>query len=418
MFVRAAIFVCLLSISAARSQTAPSTFQQALVQARYPIILKNGALSGTGATLLNDAIRPARFVMLGEDHFTREIPQLAEALCDIIHPDAYAVEVGPYAAQFVNSLLSNPNRLKIMAERNRAFPSNMAFLDAREESDLAAHCAAASRNPDFAVWGLDQEFLGSAGTLLAAMAASNPGPVALAAITAAQQKDRAAEAEARRTGDFNKLFLLSATKDDIQALDKAIHVDGNQQSQNLLREFTMSHTIYRLNTGGSPVEANLRRAELLKQHFLEDYTPFKQRVPGPHIFFKLGDNHTAKGFNYTHDLNLGNFIAELAAGEQVQSLHILVLGARGNHYAINGYAKPFGQRPFLLSDDPDYRWAALAIASLLPQQPGSSGTTLTLFDLRQLRFRALDLPSGWEHTIYSYDIFILMPEVTVASFIE
>jgi hypothetical protein len=97
---------------------------------------------------------------------------------------------------------------------------------------------------------------------------------------------------------------------------------------------------------------------------------------------------------------------------------ILVLGARGKHYTIDGYDKPFGQCSFLLVDDPDYKWAALAIANMLPQESGISGTTLTLFDLRQLRFRALDLPSGWEHIIYSYDIFVLTPEVTVASLIE
>jgi hypothetical protein len=421
MFVRIVFFVFLVSISTARSQTAPTpgpTLQQALIHARYPVVLRDSELSGTGAILLNNAIRPSRFVMLGEDHITREIPRFAEALCDIIHPDAYAVEAGPYAARFVNSLLGNPNRLKIMAERNRAFPNNMAFLDIREENDLAAHCAASSRSPDFAVWGLDQEFFGSASTLLAAMAASNPGPVALAAIKAAQIKDHAAEAEARRTGDYNKLFLQTATNTDMHALETAIHVDGNKESQDLLREFTMSHTIYRLNDDGSPADSGLLRAELLKQHFLEDYTPFKQRVPTPRIFFKLGDNHTEKGFNYSHELNLGNFIAEVAAGEQVKSLHIFVLGAHGKHYTMDGYGKPLGQRSFLLSDDPDYRWAALAIANMLPQEPGTSGTTLTLFDLRQLRSRALDLPTGWEHVIYSYDIFILMPEVTVASLIE
>jgi hypothetical protein len=85
------------------------------------------------------------------------------------------------------------------------------------------------------------------------------------------------------------------------------------------------------------------------------------------------DNHTAKGFNYTHELNLGNFIAEVAAGEQAQSLHVLVLGARGKHYIMDAYDKPFGQRSFLLSDDPDYKWAALAIANMLPQEPQPPG---------------------------------------------
>lgn len=421
MFVRPILFVFFTSSCLATSQTAPSTgltLQQALIQVRYPVVLTENKLSGAGATVLNNAISQSRFVMLGEDHITQEIPRFAAALCDIMHPDVYAVEVGPYAARFVNGLLGDPNRLKIIAERNKTFPNSMAFLDIREENDLAAHCAASTKSPSFALWGLDQEFLGAASTLLAAMAASNPGPVALAAVKLAQVKDHAAETEARRTGDYNKLFLQTATNEDIQALEQAINVDGNRESHDLLHEFTVSHTIYRLNDDGSAQDSGLLRAELLKRHFLEEYIPFKQRVPAPRIFFKLGDNHTGKGFNYNHELNLGNFIAELAAGEQAQSLHILVLGAHGMHYSMDGYGKPLGQRSFVLSDDKDYRWAALATANLLPQQPKISGTTLTLFDLRQLRYGALDLPPGWEHVIYSYDLFILMPEVSVASLIE
>jgi hypothetical protein len=52
---------------------------------------------------------------------------------------------------------------------------------------------------------------------------------------------------------------------------------------------------------------------------------------------------------------------------------------------------------------------------MLPQGPGGVGTTLTLFDLRQLRYRDLDLSREWEHAVYSYDI---LPELTVASPIE
>ena len=72
----------------------------------------------------------------------------------------------------------------------------------------------------------------------------------------------------------------------------------------------------------------------------------------------------------------------------------------------------------MITDDPDYKWLAPAVADLLPQQTGADGTTLTLFDLRQLRYRGLTLSREWEHVIYSYDICILMPELTVGSLIE
>jgi hypothetical protein len=416
--VLAILLVSLSFASRAQTESKPKpSFAEALIQIRTPLILDGGKFSGAGADTLNAAVQQARFVLLGEDHITREIPQVAAALCDAMHPDAYAVEVGPYAARYVDGLRHDPDRILKMAARNKAYPNNMAFLDIREENDLAAHCAASSPNPHFALWGLDQEFLGSASTLLQSMAATNPGPQSRTAIAATQIKDQTAATQASRTGDFSKLFLLASTDADVRALQSAIDADGNAATHDLLNEFTVSRRIYRLNGDGSP-DSNLVRAELLKQHFLADYLPFKQQTTAPRILFKFGDNHTGKGFSYTHELNLGDFIAELAAGEQAQSLHMFVLGAGGMHATVAGYGKPLERQPFVLSDVPDYKWLAPAVADLLPQRPAVSGTTLTLFDLRQLRYRGLDLSREWEHVIYSYDLCILMPEVTVASAIE
>jgi hypothetical protein len=405
---------------AAQAQTASKpkpTFEQALVEVRSPLVLDDGKFSGAGADVLSAAVAESRFVLLGEDHITHEIPRFAAALCAMMHPDAYAVEAGPYTARFVNGLLHDPDRVAKMAARNKAYPNNMAFLDIREENDLAAECAASSHNPHFALWGLDQEFLGSSGPLLEEMAASHPGPRSLEAVSAAQARDRAATASALSSGDFSKLFLLASTDADIQALQSAIDADGNDATRDLLHEFTESRRIYRLNGEGS-AESNLVRAELLKLHFLADYVPFKQQTPAPRILFKFGDNHTGKGFSYTRELNLGNFIAELAAGEQAKSLHMFVLGARGMHFTMTGFGKPTGQEPFVMADDPDYKWLAPAVANMAPQQPGQAGTMMTLYDLRKLRYRGLDLSREWEHVVYSYDLCVVMPELTVASPIQ
>lgn len=405
---------------AAHAQSAAKpkpNFEQALVEARAPLVLDDGKFSGAGADVLSAAVAESRFVMLGEDHITHEIPRFAAALCAMMHPDAYAVEAGPYATKFVNGLLHDPDRLVKMAAREKAHPNNMAFLDIREENDLAAECAASSRNPHFEMWGLDQEFLGAAATLLEAMAASHPGPRSLQAIAAAQAKDRAATAEAMSSGDYGKLFLLASTDADIQALESAIDADGSDAARDMLHELTESRRIYRLH-GENSGESNLARAELLKLHFLGDYLRFKQQTPAPRILFKFGDNHTGKGFSYTRELNLGNFIAELAAAEQAKSLHMFVLGARGMHFKMEGFGKPLGQEPFVMADDPDYKWMAAAVANMAPQQAGQAGTMLTLYDLRKLRYRGLDLSREWEHVVYSYDLCVVMPEVTVASAIQ
>ncbi len=328
----------------------------ALFEARTPIVLSDGKFAGEGAAVLASALEQQRFILLGEDHITREIPQFASALCDVVHPDAYAVESGPEAASFVNGLLRSPDRLARMSDRARAHPNNMAFLDIREENDLAAHCAAASHNPHFALWGLDQEFAGSAGTLLEAMLATNPGPKSMTAIVAVQAKEHAADQKTRDSGDPSQLFLLASTDADTAPLEEAIAADGTPATKDLLNEFLISRRIYRLNAAGAP-ESNSLRATLLKQHFLTDYAAATADTPAMRVLFKFGDDHLGKGFNVLHQRDLGNFIAELADGEGAQSLHILVLGARGHHALFAGYAKPLAHQAFVMADDPEIQVA-------------------------------------------------------------
>lgn len=393
------------------------TLSEALQQSRSSLVLRDGKLSGSGAELLARDIADSRFVFIGEDHITREIPRFASAVCDLMHPDAYALETGPHAAEFVTSQLGKPDRIARTAERMKAHPHNMAFLDIREESDSAAHCARTSNNPGFRIWGLDQEFIGAAGTLLEGMAATEPGPKSLAAIAAAQALNKAADQQARLSGDPGMAFLLAATDAELKPLRDAVDVDGNAATRNLLDELLASREIYRLNSEGSP-DSNRVRAELFKQHFLADYSAAKARMASPRVLFKLGDNHSGKGFSVLHVRDIGNFVAELADGEDAQSLHILVLGARGTHATFAGYAKPLGKEPFVMTGDPGYRWLEPAIAHSLPQPVEGEGTTLTLFDLRKLRFRGIDLPRDWERVAYGYDLLVLMPELTPASAIQ
>ena len=140
---RSVLALALVAIPLAAQTVHKPTLDEALQQARTPIYLVDGKFSGAGADVFTQAVAQSKFVLLGEDHLTREIPEFASALCDAMHPDAYAVEAGPEAAGFVNGLLKSPDRIARMAARSKAHANNMAFLDVREENDLAAHCAAA-----------------------------------------------------------------------------------------------------------------------------------------------------------------------------------------------------------------------------------------------------------------------------------
>jgi hypothetical protein len=375
-------------------------------------VTATGELADTGGKLMTDAIENARFVLLGESHFSRETPKLAAALCQAMHPDSYAVEAGPYAAAYVNGLLKSPDRKVQMQERERAHPANMAFLDDEQENDLAATCAASTGNKSFSLWGLDQEFQGAASVLLKQMETQPNGQTAAAAIRLAEEKDKQAEMRARSSGDATQLFLVSASDSDVIDLQAALATDGTPTSRAIMHELAESRRIYRLNMAGSP-DSNAARANLLKQHFLEHYRALKQTTSDPRIFLKFGDNHMWKGFNDLHQLDLGDFVAELASVEHATSLHIQVLAAKGTLPGFGGYAKPMKDEPFVLSSISDYSWLRPAI-NMLPTDKRTTQRGIVV-DLRKLRFRPITMSSEWQHLIYGYDLLVILPEFTPAN---
>ena len=384
----------------------------ALKSATLPIsVTAHGDLADAGGRVVVDAIDHARFVLLGESHFSRETPLFAAAVCRAMHPDAYAVEAGPSAAAYVQTVLKRADRKAVMEERERAHPASMAFLDNEQENDLAAKCVASGKTRDVALWGLDQEFLGAATVLLQQMQQEPNGPEATAAIRAALAEDKQAEVRARSSGDFMQLFLVSANDGEINSLQKALATDGTHKSREIMRELTVSRHIYRLNAAGSP-ESNSERARLLKQHFLQNYRALQQRTPAARILLKFGDNHMWKGFNDLHQLDLGDYVAELASVEQETSLHIQVMAAKGALASLGGYARPTTTESFVLADLPEYAWLK-PVVDLLPAD-GSRSAGVVL-DLRKLRFRKLAMSPEWLHLVYGYDLLVVLPTFTPAN---
>lgn len=404
-----AFILCLLQSTLAAQKPRP-TFEDALQQARLPVTLHDGVLEGDGAKTLLDAVAASRFVLLGESHLSREIPAFATALCRAMKPDAYAVEVGPVETDFVINTLGKSDRVEQTRSMLAKSPWALPFLDLKEDNDLADSCTA-SRTPRAELWGLDQEFVGASGLLLARMEQTKPGKRSMAAIHIAQQAEAKAEAEAHTGHNVMKLYLLATTDAELQPLQDAVAADGTAETKRLLREMMASRNIYRTGLAGNS-DANRIRAVLLKQHFADHYEALARRKPDARVLLKFGSMHTGKGFDLLHQRNLGNYVAELADRQGVQSLHIAVYGVRGNAAVMAQYRGPLTINPYDLLSEKDANWITPAAKLSLPG-------TITLFDLRALRFRKqLDLPAEWQSEIYREDLLILLPETTPAELLE
>ena len=281
-----------------------------------------------------------------------------------------------------------------MADLQHRFPDSIAILNDRQEGDLAEHCAEVAKGNGFELWGLDQEFLGSAGWILDRMLDTNPGPKATAAIQTMQKDEQAAAAEAARTGDSSKVYLLSSTDTQIAAAESAILADGRRGTSQLFAQLTESRSIYREQAVDFRA-ANGRRATLLKQNFLADYRAEESRLGlKPRVLAKFGDSHLYRGFNELHQGNLGSFLSELADVSGSRSLHIMILGVQGEHAQYSKYGQPPKHSRFVMEDDPEYRWLGAAIAA---RKDVSASGPWTLYDLRRLRFAPFtDLDGNWQ----------------------
>jgi hypothetical protein len=167
---------------------------------------------------------------------------------------------------------------------------------------------------------------------------------------------------------------------------------------------TLEVEVERANRQGDDrLAASLRRETVMKELFLMHY-----RAAGgqPKVMTVFGQNHLHRGIDRRGVSTLGNFIAELAIAEGVQSFHV-VLFAAGGKINFRGLQE-LDQR----KDDPAF--AFLASVATYPA---------TLFDLRPIRRALHQIPverlsareAGLLFWADSYDAIVSYREVTPGS---
>lgn len=386
-------------------ETAPPPFSSRLAQAITPLEVNADGLSGAGGQILSDAVAASRYVLIGETHMTREIPAFTTQICRLMAPSgltAMAIETGPEAARVVDSVMRSDDREARMADFVDAHPDGIAFYRGRDEVRTAGDCAAAA-GPDFELWGLDQEFLGSSGHLLAEMLAADPGPLARAALTGLAAQDQAATAAALASGSPANFFLLAAAQDDLDQAAAAVAQDGGTRVQYLFGLLTESRAIYQ-GSQSRQGDPNGRRARLMKRTLAAHLAEH----PGARVLLKFGGWHVYKSLNPLNQRDLGAYVAERADGEGVTALHIIVEGVRGATAGYGGVRRPANIQAFDVTDDEGPDWRKDVIAA----QPADvvAGSWM-LVDLRRLRAEGLaSAPPEWRELALAYDIAILAPD--------
>jgi hypothetical protein len=402
--------ICLWALAAVPQQ---SDLQQRLLQGRSILKLENGRLAGSAVPLLQSAVAESQFVLIGEDHGIAQIAELTGAMCDLLKPQGFhtmAVETGSIAAAQLAQWLHDPTHHSRIAEFKKQYPEAIAFYAVEEEDKALSHCARV-QGGNFNLWGLDQELFGSSGLILARILETHPSRESEIQLRHLMHEEKEAATKALQTGDVSNVFMFTAPDTELQQLRGLLHKQGNKTGLQLLDTLMLSREIYGKHLKGRHYESNRQRSVLLKENFRKHYED-STRAEGrpPKVLLKFGGAHLYKGFNLFHNNDLGNYLAELADGQGLRSLHILVLGMHGTELSF----KRFGDHqpvPVDLEGSDEFHF-------LKPLLHNTAADGWTVFDLRNLR-RGFDrlgvTDTQLEHLVFGYDLLILIPEVTASS---
>jgi hypothetical protein len=151
------------------------------------------------------------------------------------------------------------------------------------------------------------------------------------------------------------------------------------------------------------LDASSRREAAMKDLFLRQYRIASEGGARPKVLLSFGQNHLHRGYDRRGVSTLGNFVAELAVAESVQSFHVSIFAA-GGQISVGGLQSA-DQRP------DEAAFGVLASAAKYP---------VAVFDMRPVRealhTMALDSLSATDANLMywadSYDAIVAYQRVT------
>lgn len=394
-------FSCLMSVASYAQQ---SVWLDSLKANTKSFTILNNMYEGTGWGLLTNLISNADYVLVGEEHGTKEIPFFCEQVVSILKSVTVVLEVDPYTAEELNrvSRLSTTEAMTAL----KLHPFNYSFYSADAEFDFIQRSAKSK----ITFTGIDQVSLLSSSlffNLLHTKATTKQGKViATEFAKAAYEKDR----EAIEAGKLEEMFLPSLSTENFKRLDDAF-TNEPAAAKDMIAQLKVSQQIY-LNqrTGHST------RISLMKKNLLSVYQEHLNNAKGK-VFFKFGANHSASTGSFMGNDDIGNLAKNLADANAQNTLHILTLGKEGTTNTFSPSFQQSHNRTFSSADKNSH------LNALYPLFDLHKSNEVMVVDLRSLRKAwnqgKIQIDAGIIRTIVNgYDVLVVFPKVSPSSYIK
>lgn len=349
--------------------------------------------SGEGWEKIIQQAGASDYVLIGEDHFTNEIPFFVSSMASRIQFGNFFCEIDPYSANMIEDkikTLSKPQLDQYIAEYGNTF----SFFALDPEFRLLEQMVRSNAD----ILGTDQILL------IADRLICNE--------LQKQTKNREARKIYAAIADSSKVYFdrflsnpgspfYMLTDEFEQRLNRLSALQLSAKETEIIQSLRLSARIYK--------EQNHHlRIQLMKNELMKAYPQWSYKKS----LFKYGGFHLAKGESLLKIFDIGNLVHNIADSQFKTTLHIMILGKSGTQ------GSPFKGFPEQIVDENSDN-----LKFLKPIYRAVEGENWHCFDMRPLlrameegRLQVNDI--SLERVIKGYDLVVIIPTVTASRFAE
>lgn len=278
-----------------------------------------------------------QFILIGEQHGIKEVGSFTNAIFDLVHKDGFnilCIETDALVAKKIEEMASSKEPLKSAQTLYQKFPLAIPFYNNASDYDLFTNVLSKGGY----LWGIDQTFMAQFRLSFDHLTRNTTN----ASLKTATQdlRDRAEKAYAKslENKSFQDMFINSYT-DELH--DSLMATNRNPEETEILEQLKKTKEIYGYYYSKEYYKNNNVRGELMKSNFNAYYKEALKTNATPKVVFKLGATHATRGLSMMQIYDVSNYVSELAAFNDMRSLHFMVAGISGEELQGN----PFAENP-------------------------------------------------------------------------
>ena len=218
-----------------------------------------------------------------------------------------------------------------MLAHHEKYPFTIPFYN--NEDDHVLFDLVQANGGDF--WGIDQTFVVQFRYNLNHLATQGSNAKLKQLSAQLKKKADADFANAVETKDPSAPFIFQFDEATQKQLMEAA---GTEAEKEIIRQMVKTKEIYSYYFQGKGYQNNEVRGQLMKANFMRYWNQAMSNGKDPKVVFKLGANHAARGLTRTNIYDIANLGSELAISRGESSIHVAVLGLKGQAATGNPFA--------------------------------------------------------------------------------